>query len=568
MATDSTSSAHARWIEPEPLDEEARQLTDWPLLSAVLHARGIRTPQAAGRFLQPAAAPLGNPFLLPDMDRAVATIRDAIERGQRIAVFGDYDVDGITSTAMLTRVLRRMGGDVLPIVPHRYHDGYGVSASAVQHIIASGAQLAVTVDCGSSSPEEFGQLLSRGMAAVVLDHHHTSSGLPDAVAFVSPRREHNQYPCTELAAVGVAYTLVRALLGDEDAEMYLPYVAIGTVADVVELLGENRTLVARGLAKLRRWRLPGIMALCAAAGIDQTAVGSWEIGYVIGPRINAAGRIDTPQTALDLLLADDAATATPLALKLSELNERRQHETRRVIAEAEQVLRELGGGDAQPAIVLADERWTSGVVGLVAGRLAETYNRPTVILERGDSVSRGSARSAGVVDIVAALGASSDLFERFGGHRDAAGLTIANDRIADLQRELSATVLDLCGGTLPEREIRLDAIGTHADLRLDTVELLRALEPFGRGNEEPCILFRGLRHRYCKRSRDGRHLLFQAIDDTGRANGAVFFGSGHRLEVISSTARVDVAACLRRDTWGDRPRLKLHLADFRAAQPA
>jgi single-stranded-DNA-specific exonuclease len=566
MGIDSASRVRTRWIEPEPLDPDAQRLTDWPLLSAILYARGIRTAHDAGRFLQPASAPLADPYLLPDMDRAVATVRDAIERGQRIAVFGDYDVDGLTSTAMLTRVLRRLGAEVVPIVPHRYQDGYGVSASAVERIVASDAHLVVTVDCGSSSPEEFAQLLGRGMRAVVLDHHHTSCTLPDAVAFVSPRRADNRYPCTELAAVGVAYMLVRALLGDTGAEMYLPYVAIGTIADVVELLGENRTLVARGLAKLRRWRLPGIMALCAAAGIDQTQVGSWEIGYIIGPRINAAGRIDTPQTALDLLLADDAATATPLALRLSELNERRQHETRRVVAEAEEVVRGLGGAETLPAIVLAGESWASGIVGLVAGRLAETYHRPTVILERGPDVSRGSARSAGVVDIFEALGASKELFVRYGGHRDAAGLTIANDRLEVLQRELSATVLDLCGGRLPEREIRLDAVGAHADLRLDTVDRLRVLEPFGRGNEEPCILFRGLRHRYCKRSRDGRHLLFQAIDDSGRANGAVFFGSGHRLDNISGTTRVDVAACLRRDTWGDRPRLKLYLSDFRPAQ--
>lgn len=565
MSGISVRDTRAVWSQPAPIPTDAPSLTGSSLLDAILHARGIADATAAEAFLEPTSATLADPVLLPDMQRAVSMIRAAIARGERITVFGDYDVDGLTSTAMLVRVLRKLGADPACLVPHRVHDGYGVTPRAVERILDTRPELVITVDCGSSSPAEFAALASNGIQAVVLDHHHYTGSLPTEVAFVSTRRPDNDYPCTELAAVGVAFTLVRALIGDDAAAMYLPYVALGTVADVVELLGENRTLVARGIAMLRRWKLPGIIALCAAAGIDQSAVGTFEIGYVLGPRLNAAGRVDSPQIALDLLLADDAATATPLALRLSELNTLRQMETRRIQQDAESILASMGGGSQMPAIVLAGENWTSGIAGLVASRIAETYNRPTVILDRGASMSRGSARSAGVVDIVEALKASSDILDRFGGHSAAAGLSIANEHIATLQHQLSATVFDMCGGQLPPRQIRIDAEASQSDLHLGTVRELNRLEPFGRGNDEPCLLLRNLGHRWCKRSRDGRHLLFSAVDDHGRTHSAVFFGSGDRLQELCDTSRIDLAACLKRDDWEGRSRLKLHVTDFRPA---
>ena len=282
------------WVEPRPLTAADLSITDSPLLSAILHARGVQTAEAASLFLSPQSTPLGDPALLPDIDRAVNVIRESIAEGRKIVVFGDYDVDGLTSTAMLVRVLRRLGGDPVAIVPHRMDDGYGLSPAIVERLLGQGVELLITVDCGSSNRDEFEELLRHGVKVVVIDHHRVSEPLPDDVAFVSPRRAENQYPFEDHAAVGVCFTLVRALLGDTDSEMYLPYVALGTVADVVELRGENRTLVTRGLALLRRWKLPGLKAMCAAAGIDQQAVGSWEIGYIIGPRLNAAGRIDSP----------------------------------------------------------------------------------------------------------------------------------------------------------------------------------------------------------------------------------------------------------------------------------
>lgn len=551
------------WREPELLDDERIALTEWPLLSALLHARGISDTAAATTFLSPRKAPLADPLLLRDMEQAVAMLRAAIERGDRIGIFGDYDVDGITSTAMLTRALRRRGATVIPMIPHRKNDGYGVTPQSVERILSNDIQFLITVDCGSSSPNEFAALHEHGVDAIILDHHNISGVLPDTCAFVSPKRPDNHAAFTELAAVGVAHALIRALIGDEAAEMYLPYVALGAVADVVELVGDNRTLVARGLSALRRWKLPGMIALCQSANIDQATIGTFEIGYVLGPRINAAGRMDDPQLALDLLLADDLATAAPLAGTLNGLNERRQADTRRVIDEAHRMILDAGGIDGFPAIVLADPGWSTGIAGIVAGRLAEAYNRPAVVMELGVEESRGSARTSGGIDIHAALQQSRPLLTRFGGHSAAAGLSLRSEHLEQLQRELSATVFDLSGGRLPDRVLELDAEVTHDDLDLSTVDLLSCLEPFGLGNAQPFLLIPHVRHRFPKTSKDGKHLLFQVIDDRGRSHRTVMFGAGHRLDELRSTPRIDLAAHLTRDDWSGRSELKLRVTDFR-----
>jgi single-stranded-DNA-specific exonuclease len=536
-----------------------------PLLSAILRARGIATREEAETFLSPAGARLADPDLLPDMQRAVTLIRQSIDAGRRITVFGDYDVDGLVSTALLVRALRRLGGDPSTMIPHRVLDGYGLTETTIHRLLDSGVELVILVDCGSSSATEISRLRAQGVEVIVVDHHHYAGALDSAAAYVSPRRPDNRYPCESLAAVGVVYALVRSLLGDEASEMYLPYVALGTVADIVELRGENRTLVARGIAMLRRWKLPGVMALCAAAGIDQRAIGTWEIGYVIGPRLNAAGRMGSPQPALDLLLADDAATATPLALVLSDTNVARQAETKRIQRDIEQQLAARDDIDDLPAIVVAGDGWGVGVAGLVASRIADAYARPTIVIERGPEFSRGSARSVAGVNIVEAIGACAALLERYGGHSGAAGLSIVTDRIAAFERQLCATIFDMCDGQLPERRVTIDAVASHRFLTLATVDELSRLEPFGRGNEAPALLVARVGHRYAKTSRDGRHLLLRVVDGSGRGHPAVMFGAGQRLEELRTAPRIDVVTNLVRDTWDGRERLKLKLIDFRAS---
>lgn len=566
MALAPTSASNSTiWREPAILTPEQLAITEWPLLSAVLHARGITTVDAAQVFLNAASAPLADPMLLPDMDRAVAMIREALTAEAPIAIFGDYDVDGLTSTAMLFRVLTRLGATVIPEVPDRMRDGYGLNTPAVDRFVAAGARVMIVVDCGSGNRRELEYALAAGLSPIVLDHHLLHGDLPPEIPFVSPRRPENRYPAIELAAVGVSYMLTRALLGDTAAEMYLPYVALGTVADVVELQGENRTLVARGLEMLRRWALPGFKALCDCASIDQRKLTTWHIGYVIGPRINAAGRMESPDIALQLLLANDYETALPLAMHLDELNRKRQAETKRMTQEAERMVVAQGGADRLPVLVVDDPSWSIGLAGIVAGRLSETYHRPAIVFERGPLSAKGSARSAGTVDIVQALDMTASFLSNYGGHAAAAGLSLPSDAVDDFREALAASIFDLWGGVMPRREIVLDAEVAHNELSLDTVARLASIEPCGHGNAAPLFLVRGLDVRGARRTRDGRHLMWQAVGSNSRPHGVIFFGAGDRLDELRSAGRVDIACELQRDDWNGTSRLKLHARDFRPA---
>lgn len=561
-----TEPGSVLWREPPHFSAAELELTDSPLLSAILRARGITTQAAADAFLNPASTSLGDPYLLPDMERAVALLRGALADGVKIGIFGDFDVDGLSSTAMLTRALRRQGADVVPYVPDRLKEGYGLNLRAVEHFAQQGVGLMVVVDCGSGNRIELEAALSQGMSAIVVDHHRVHGALPEPVAFVSPRRPENRYDEEDLAAVGVAHALLRALLGDAAAEMYLPYVALGTVADVVPLRHENRALAARGIKGLRRWGLPGITALCEAARIDKRRLGSYEIGYMLGPRLNAAGRMDSPAIALDWFLADDPATAALLAQRLNELNQQRQAVTQRIFDEAQQQLAACGGAEQFPALVVDGEGWSIGVAGIVAAKLTEAHYRPAVVIERGAELSRGSARSGSLLDIHAALSQSAHLFTHFGGHAAAAGFTIPTARIDEFRNELMANVYDCFGGHMPQRELALDAEVEHADLTLETVDRLASLEPHGRDNPPPRLLVRNVRVESPRLSRDGKHLLFKSVDRRDRRHDTVYFSGGPRIRQLANAGRVDLAASLRRDVWQGRTRLKLQVEDFRPTE--
>lgn len=554
------------WLDPPIFTPEQLAITDWPLLSTILLGRGITTRSDAELFLRQRRLEPGDPFDLPDMDRAVALIKETLASGGKIAIFGDYDVDGISSTAMLTRALRRLGADPLPVIPHRERDGYGLTQAAIDRLADKGVDLLIAVDCGSGNAEELERALAHGMQAIVLDHHRVHHDLPATIPFVSPRRDVSRYPEAELAAVGVSYTLLRALLGDDEAEMYLPYVALGTVADVVQLRGENRELVTKGLELLRRWKLPGLQALCSFANIERKTITAFEIGFIIGPRINAAGRMASPDIALDWFLADDQREAIRLAAELDRLNRARQADTQRVLDEAEQEIARQGGAAALPAIVVASEGWPIGVAGIVAGRLADRYHRPAIVMERGTSISRGSARSGGVVDVVEAIRRSSDLLVQFGGHTAAAGLTIETHLIDQFRETFTRHTLDLMGGRLPDPTLRLDAEVPHSDLSLRTVDRLAVIEPCGAGNESPLLLVRGLTPTDIRQSRNGKHLLFNVLDSRGRRHQATLFGAGERIDELTALDRIDAACTLEANRWNGRVNLQIRMRDFRPAR--
>ncbi|MFN8513336.1 MAG: single-stranded-DNA-specific exonuclease RecJ [Thermomicrobiales bacterium] len=552
------------------------------IVAALLARRGYSDPEAVAAFLQPTPASLAEPLLLRDLGRAIERLTLAHGRGESIAVWGDYDVDGLTSTALLCRALGGMGFRVQPHIPHRITSGYGLKEPGIDRLTDAGVTLIVAVDCGVSDREAVAYAGTRDVDVLIFDHHTLPPLLPDAAAVVNPRHPECAYPYKEMAAVGVAYALVRALVAagfridgpwqEDEADLLdlLELVALGTVADVAPLHGENRTLVSWGLDSLRHTAHPGLQALCAVAGIEPGRLTAWEIGHTLGPRLNAAGRIADPAVAIELLLCDSPERALPLAQELDRLNRERQRELTRILGEATDRIEADGPLDeTRPILQIEGVGWTAGVVGLVAGRLAERYGRPAIVLERGEAFSKGSARSIDGFNLVEALHDCADLLSHYGGHARAAGLTVANERLDELRERLllrAKTQLrptDLQPTLAPDLDIAL------GDLHYGTVEALARLEPFGHGNPEPLLIVRDVTTKWAKTSFDGKHLFFHAMAQHG-ANvpgplRCVAFGQGTRRGELQRAARgrADLVGTLRREWWQGEERLAFHIKDFR-----
>ncbi len=557
-----------RWREPAPLADTAWSLTDHPLLSAVLYRRGIRDRDAARRFLSPQDDDLPDPSTLPDLERAVYLIEAVRQSPGPVIVFGDYDVDGLTATALLTHVLRELGLTVKPLVPHRLHDGYGFHPHHVPRVVEQHPSLLVTVDCGTGDWEALIAVQKAGIPVIVLDHHEVHcQHWPDELIFVSAKRPDAPQVFRTLAAVGVAYQLARALLGDDKAARFLPLVALGTVADVVPLVETNRTLVASGLERFWDSAPIGLQTLASVAGLGsdrQRRMTSWHCGYVLGPRLNAAGRMDDPQLALDLLLAEDAHHAERLARRLSELNAARQRAIEQMLREAEQHLRVRS--TLPPVLVLADEAWHVGLVGLAASKLVSRYARPVVLLSQNENVSRGSARSVDGFDISAALERCRDLLLDHGGHSAAAGLTLPTERIAELEARLLQLASEVFGDREPALSLDLDLELHPFQVSLDTWEVLTRLEPFGHGNPVPRCLLRNVSAVDVWRSQDGRHVRFTVVARDGTVRQAVWFEAGDEYERLRRMGRIDIAFTLRRSSWNGQDRVELDVIDIRPAQ--
>ena len=554
------------------------------IIAALLARRGYRTAVEQAAFLNPTPRTMADPFLLADLRRAVERLTLARERGELVAIWGDYDVDGLTSTALLTRALTGMGLRTRPFIPHRINDGYGLNIAGIDRLIAEGAGLLVSVDCGISDREPIAHAAARGLDVIVVDHHTVPPTMPDAAAVVNPRRADCAYPFKEMAAVGVVHSLVRALTAsgfalrgawDEDeADLLelLELAALGTVADVAPLHGENRAIVAWGLDALRHSALPGVQALCAVAGIEPGRLNAWDIGHALGPRLNAAGRIADADLALRLLLAESFEEALPLAQELDALNRERRRELGRILEEAIALVEASGPpDDTTPIVQIAGVGWTAGVVGLVAGRLSERYGRPAIVLERGERTSKGSARSTAAFNLIEALAECADLLDHYGGHARAAGLTVANDKVEELRARLLRRARERLTADDLRPSLNLDLDLALSDLGYGTVDALARLEPFGHGNPEPLILLRGIGVKWPKTSGDGKHLFFSAQAQWGRPTRApircVSFGQGlRRAELVGTGVRVDLAGTLRREWWQGEERLSFHVRDFRPAE--
>ncbi|HLX32690.1 MAG TPA: single-stranded-DNA-specific exonuclease RecJ [Gaiellaceae bacterium] len=534
---------------PAAQAELARSLGISELTAAVLVRRGYDDPEAARRFLA-GEQPPHDPFLLGDMEAACARLRAAVEEGRRICVHGDYDVDGIAATTLAVLLLRELGADVAWHLPSRFDEGYGVRGETLARLADEGCGLVLTVDCGITAVDEVAEATARGLEVIVTDHHRPGDALPQCpIVATRPSR----YPFPELCGTGVVYKLGQALFGvdSEIPKRHLDLVALATIADVVPLVDENRSLAIAGLRALARTEKPGLRALMQAAGVDPAAVDAGAVGFRLAPRLNAAGRLGHPREALELLLTEDETEARRLADSLEGLNRERQAVEARIVREAiaqvEEWPPELRN---RRAYAVAGADWHEGVIGIVASRLVERYHRPVVLIAGGEGDWKGSGRSIPSFDLHAALGACSELLGRWGGHRAAAGLSIRPENVDAFAEAFAAHAAETLAEDALEPVTQIDGVVARgAPLSLDLCAELAQLAPFGLGNPAPTLLAPGVGIAEVATVGEGKHLRFR-IRREGRDGGsAIAFGQGSRLDSLRPDGHYDVAFRLEENHW-------------------
>ncbi|HEX9380338.1 MAG TPA: single-stranded-DNA-specific exonuclease RecJ [Gaiellaceae bacterium] len=527
----------------------AKELGLSEITASVLVRRGYGDPDQARAFLA-GEQPLHDPFQLGQMKEAVDRIRAAVAAGKRICVHGDYDVDGICSTVLAVLVLRELGADVEWHLPSRFDEGYGVSGQTLERLAEEGCGLVVTVDCGITAVEEVRRARELGLEVVVTDHHRPAESLPDC-PIVATRP--SEYPFPELCGTGVVYKLGQALLGEDSEALrrHLDLVALATIADVVPLVGENRSLTIAGLRALARTQKPGLRALMRVARVDPATVDTGQVGFRLAPRINAAGRLGHPRAALELLLTEDADEARRLADRLEDLNRDRQAVEDKILRAAIAQVEEWPEAKRRRrAYVVWGEDWHEGVIGIVASRLVERYHRPVVLIAGTEGLWKGSGRSIPDFDLHAALGACSELLERFGGHRAAAGLSILPEWVEPFAEAFATQAEGLLDPDDLVPTTAVDAVlPRDAKLTLDLCEELRRLAPFGLGNPDVTLLAPGCELGDLATVGDGKHLRFRVHRDGRDAGGAIAFGQGTSLDRYRRIGRYDVAFRLQENHW-------------------
>lgn len=571
-------SVHAerrrRWNCPErnlPAEANLRDaLGIESLLASTLVARGLTDPLEAERFLCPSADDLHDPLLLPDANSAVASIMLAKENCETVYVHGDYDVDGVTSAAIWTRSLRKLGFKVVPHVPHRMKEGYGIHEIAVREARDAGASLFLTCDCGSSAHETVAQAKEFGMRVVVTDHHEIADEMPRADAVVNPHRRDSTYPFPFLSGAGVAFKMAQAVAEECGVKAsrfhraFLDLACMGTIADVVPLIGENRVLASLGLKELAATKKPGLKALISAAKLDTgRSLSARDVGWRLGPRLNAAGRIADADQALQLLLTEDPAAASVIASELEQHNDERRKEQVRILEHAEELIREHQF-DRHPLMLLAAPDWHAGVIGIVAGRLAAKYFRPVLVasINEETGIAKGSARSIPKFHLHDAFHRNAHLFKAYGGHALAAGFSMSADRIEDA-RELMVRFAER---TLDDEDLvpssSADARIGMEELDLDSVADLQRMEPYGEANPEPQFLLQKARVTNPKRTpKNPNHAQFE-IEDSSVVRG-IAFNIGDSLMKRSLPAELDLLIRVNVDEWNGRRRVNVQLQDFR-----
>jgi single-stranded-DNA-specific exonuclease len=542
-----------------------------PTVARLLCLRGLSNPDAASRFLKPSLDHLHDPFLLTDLSRAVDRIEQAVARKERIAIHGDYDVDGITSTVILRRALEMLGGDVVHFIPERIRDGYGLQVPAIDRLHAEGVRLIVSVDCGIRSTEAAQRARDLNVDLVITDHHEPEGTLPPALAVINPKRHDCAYPDKNLAGVGVALKLVQALCTRADRARWLPafvkIAAIGTLADVVPLVGENRVIAKLGLASLSTSRhTVGLRALLEASGLMGRTIDSYQVAFMLAPRVNAAGRMSTPDIATRLLLATDEAAgdeARALAQQLNEENLRRQQEEADLVSQAKTAIETDPSIGAHNVLVVGGDGWHRGVIGIAASKLVDSYHKPAIVLSVDGDVAHGSCRSIPDFDMLDALERCSDLFLRFGGHRQAAGLTMEAARVPEFRARINRHADEVLEPDQLRPRLRIDGALNLRQITQDLVSGLDALAPFGLANPRPVFHAMPVEIVDGPRPLKDKHLKMTFRQD-GRSFRAIAWRAAERAAFLTENrGGVNLAFSLEQNQFQGETYLELSVADVK-----
>jgi single-stranded-DNA-specific exonuclease len=562
------------WVEPAPLRDGLPQFHSDPLIHAIL-ARRLADAGDAADFLNANERPAPDPHLLPGMTEAAARVGRALRRNEPIGIFGDYDTDGVTSSALLTLALRAASGGTQPVAVRlpRRREGYGLSETGVEDLAAAGARLLVAVDCGSKDHAAVERARQLGMDVVVLDHHRMTDA-PPAHAIVASAQLRKDAPYATVSAAGVAYLLATALADDgfdtgsgvgEEPTSLLDLAMIGLVGDVSSLSGVNRALVRDGLRRLRQEPRPGLRALCDCAGIDARTLTSTEIAFQVSPRLNAPGRLDDPRPAYELLITRGPREAARFAEQAEQANQRRKLLQNRILREIEIELEADPSKFDRRVLVFAGSDWQPGIVGLAASKLTERHDRPVIVLTVSDGVAHGSARSVPGFDITSALSTVKSLLIRYGGHERAAGLALYASEVANLDDALQGAIAESGANPPGPPRLTIDADLEPARLKLDVARLIQSLGPFGQGNPEPMLrVIRVPMRGYTVMGREKQHLKVLTAGEAGPVDAVMWSGAGRSQELIGAR-HVDLVGVLETNVWNGASRVQVRLSDFRRA---
>jgi single-stranded-DNA-specific exonuclease len=535
-----------------------------PVVIQLLINRGIIDPDQIRSFLNASLKDLHDPFLLKDMDKAVARLQQARAAGETVLVYGDYDVDGVTSTAVVYRLLKKLGIKAMSYIPHRMDEGYGLNVEIVPLARQWGVALLITVDCGVTAAEEVKALKDAGIDTIVIDHHEPEGAVPEAVAVIDPKQPNCSYPCKDLAGVGLAAKFVQAVEGE--FPLYdLDLVTLGTIADVVPLKGENRIIARHGLPRIASSSKAGVQALIEAARVRGKDMTPHIVGFSLGPRLNAAGRMGSAGTSLELLLCDDPSNAAALVQALEVHNRDRQRMQSSVVDEAVDIIEGGGALSGDKIIVVHKEGWHKGVLGIAAAKITEKYGRPAIVISVEDGLGTGSARSVEGFHLNEALAHCAEMLEGFGGHKRAAGLRVKDHMIADLRARLNSFAENVFADGVPDVVLEVDLQLPLAMVSMDLVDLIASLEPFGEGNPAPLFATRRLMVK-SKPQVMGKDTLKFWVTDGRESVSVVGFGMGADFGHLRMGQAVDIVYTIGIDDWNKAPQAQIMLKDLRIIQ--